>query len=103
MLTTFLIFNLFLLQVQTVTGNHYQVAFGGKGANQVVAAGRVAVRISRLLPALAMTASGESVRQQLATDNIVISPVSVIQGESRGAALVSLMAKVRCHRYSCRR
>ena len=25
---------------ETVTGNHYQVAFGGKGANQAVAAGR---------------------------------------------------------------
>ena len=24
---------------ETVTGNHYQVAFGGKGANQAVAAG----------------------------------------------------------------
>ncbi|WP_250217357.1 PfkB family carbohydrate kinase, partial [Escherichia coli] len=25
---------------ETVTGNHYQVALGGKGANQAVAAGR---------------------------------------------------------------
>ncbi|MFP1592556.1 PfkB family carbohydrate kinase [Escherichia coli] len=25
---------------ETVTGNHYPVAFGGKGANQAVAAGR---------------------------------------------------------------
>ncbi len=25
---------------ETVTGHHYQVAFGGKGANQAVAAGR---------------------------------------------------------------
>lgn len=31
---------------------------------------------------------GESVRQQLATDNIDISPVSVIKGESTGVALI---------------
>lgn len=36
---------------ETVTGSHYQVAFGGKGANQAVAAGQ----ILRLLPAQAMT------------------------------------------------
>ena len=39
---------------ETVTGNQYQVAFGGKGANQAVAAGRSG-RISRLSPVRVMT------------------------------------------------
>lgn len=39
---------------ETVTGSHYQVAFGGKGANQAVAAD-VAGQILRLSPARAMT------------------------------------------------
>lgn len=47
----------------------------------------VAVRISRLLPVRVMTAL-VSVRQQLATDNIDITPVSVIKGESTGVALI---------------
>ncbi len=86
---------------ETVTGNHYQVAFGGKGANQAVAAG-VAVHIA-FIACTGDDSIGESVRQQLSTDNIDISPVSVIKGESTGVALIFVMAKVRCHRYSCRR
>lgn len=39
---------------ETVTGSHYQVAFGGKGANQAVAA-VVVVRISPSLPVQEMT------------------------------------------------
>ena len=31
---------------ETVTGNHYQVAFGGKGVNQAVAAGRSGANIA---------------------------------------------------------
>ncbi len=87
MLTTFLIFNLFLLQGETVTGNHYQVAFGGKGANQAVAAGRSGANIA-FIACTGDDSIGESVRQQLATDNIDITPVSVIKGESTGVALI---------------
>ncbi len=87
MLTTFLIFNLFLTPGETVTGNHYQVAFGGKGANQAVAAGRSGANIA-FIACTGDDSIGESVRQQLATDNIDITPVSVIKGESTGVALI---------------
>ncbi|HAM3645376.1 TPA: substrate-binding domain-containing protein [Escherichia coli] len=72
---------------ETVTGNHYQVAFGGKGANQAVAAGRSGANIA-FIACTGDDSIGESVRQQLATDNIDISPVSVIKGESTGVALI---------------
>lgn len=86
MLTTFLIFNLFLLRAKPY-GNHYQVAFGGKGANQAVAAGRSGANIA-FIACTGDDSIGESVRQQLATDNIDITPVSVIKGESTGVALI---------------
>ncbi|HAX3099152.1 TPA: ribokinase [Escherichia coli] len=72
---------------ETVTGNHYQVAFGGKGANQAVAAGRSGANIA-FIACTGDDSIGESVRQQLATDNIDISPLSVIKGESTGVALI---------------
>jgi ribokinase len=72
---------------ETVTGSHYQVAFGGKGANQAVAAGRSGANIA-FIACTGDDATGESVRQQLASDNIDVAPVSVIKGESTGVALI---------------
>ena len=72
---------------ETVTGSHYQVTFGGKGANQAVAAGRSGANIA-FIACTGDDATGESVRQQLASDNIDVAPVSVIKGESTGVALI---------------
>lgn len=72
---------------ETVTGNYYQVAFGGKGANQAVAAGRSGANIA-FIACTGHDDTGERVRNQLASDNIDVSPVSVIAGESTGVALI---------------
>lgn len=72
---------------ETVTGTQYQVAFGGKGANQAVAAGRSGANIA-FIACTGDDNIGESVRKQLASDNIDIAPVSVINGESTGVALI---------------
>ncbi|MGK9174575.1 ribokinase [Yokenella regensburgei] len=72
---------------ETVTGSQYQVAFGGKGANQAVAAGRSGADIA-FIACTGDDDTGERVRQQLSSDNIDISPVSVIDGESTGVALI---------------
>lgn len=72
---------------ETVTGNHYQVAFGGKGANQAVAAGRSGANIA-FIACTGDDAIGSNIRQQLASDNIDVGPVSVIDGESTGVALI---------------
>ena len=77
---------------ETVTGNHYQVAFGGKGANQAVAAGRSGADIA-FIACTGDDDTGERGRKQLASDNIDIAPVSVINGESTGVALIFVNAE----------
>ncbi|MCE9991856.1 ribokinase [Enterobacter asburiae] len=77
---------------ETVTGNHYQVAFGGKGANQAVAAGRSGANIA-FIACTGDDDTGERVREQLASDNIDIAPVSVVAGESTGVALIFVNAE----------
>ena len=77
---------------ETVTGNHYQVAFGGKGANQAVAAGRSGANIA-FIACTGDDDIGERVRKQLASDNIDVAPVSVVAGESTGVALIFVNAE----------
>lgn len=77
---------------ETVTGNHYQVAFGGKGANQAVAAGRSGANIA-FIACTGDDDTGERVRKQLASDNIDVAPVSVVAGESTGVALIFVNAE----------
>ncbi|UGS42829.1 ribokinase [Pseudocitrobacter corydidari] len=72
---------------ETVTGNQYQVAFGGKGANQAVAAGRSGADIA-FIACTGDDDTGERVRHQLANDRIDVAPVSVIPEESTGVALI---------------
>lgn len=72
---------------ETVTGSQYQIAFGGKGANQAVAAGRSGADIA-FIACTGDDDTGERVRQQLISDHIDVSPVSVVAGESTGVALI---------------
>ena len=77
---------------ETVTGNQYQVAFGGKGANQAVAAGRSGANIA-FIACTGDDDTGERVRKQSASDNIDIAPVSVVAGEATGVALIFVNAE----------
>ncbi len=58
---------------ETVTGHHYQVAFGGKGANQAVAAGRSGADIA-FIACTGDDDIGERIRRQLASDKIDVAP-----------------------------
>ncbi len=72
---------------ETVTGQEYQVAFGGKGANQAVAAGRSGADIA-FIACVGGDDTGSRVCKQLACDKIDISPVSTIKEAATGVALI---------------
>lgn len=72
---------------ETVRGNHYQVAFGGKGANQAVAAGRSGADIT-FIACVGDDSIGHNVKKQLETDSIHIECIDAIKNETTGVALI---------------
>lgn len=72
---------------ETVRGEHYQVAFGGKGANQAVAAGRSGADIT-FIACVGNDDIGASIKKQLHLDNIKTECIDVIKEETTGVALI---------------
>lgn len=72
---------------QTLNGQKYQVAFGGKGANQAVAAGRSGADTT-FIACVGNDDLGHRIKEQLAKDNIDTQAVNAIEGESTGVALI---------------
>lgn len=72
---------------ETVISNDYQVAFGGKGANQAVAAGRSGANI-QFIAAVGEDAIGEQIYEQLKKDQIDVHSVQIIPQEKTGVALI---------------
>ncbi|UGA51026.1 MULTISPECIES: ribokinase [Dickeya] len=72
---------------ETVIGKQYGVAFGGKGANQAVAAGRSGADIE-FIACVGADDIGERIRQQLINDRIDVSAVEAISGQTTGVALI---------------
>ncbi|QNP21614.1 ribokinase [Providencia rettgeri] len=72
---------------ETVRGDHYQVAFGGKGANQAVAAGRSGADIT-FIACVGDDDIGVSIKKQLSLDNIKTECIDAIEGETTGVALI---------------
>lgn len=77
----------FPLPGETVIGKQYKVAFGGKGANQAVAAGRSGADIT-FIACVGADDIGERIRQQLVTDRIDTQPIEAIPGNTTGVALI---------------
>lgn len=72
---------------ETVIGKQYSVAFGGKGANQAVAAGRSGADIA-FIACVGDDDIGARIRQQLSDDRIDVSAVEAIENETTGVALI---------------
>lgn len=73
-------------------GKQYKVAFGGKGANQAVAAGRSGAEIA-FIACVGADDIGERVRRQLASDRIDTQPIEAIADSTTGVALIFVNAE----------
>lgn len=76
---------------ETVIGKHYQVAFGGKGANQAVAAGRSGADIA-FIAGVGEDDIGGRIREQLQRDRVDVSAVEMMKDETTGVALIFVNA-----------
>lgn len=72
---------------ETVTGSDYQVAFGGKGANQAVAAGRSGADIT-FIACVGNDDIGDRIIQQLTSDRIDVRAIEKKDNTSTGVALI---------------
>lgn len=77
----------FPLPGETISGNQFQMVFGGKGANQAVAAGRCGANIS-FLACLGNDDIGKKAKVQLMTDNIDTKSIELIDDVATGVALI---------------
>lgn len=77
---------------ETIQGTHYQIAFGGKGANQAVAAGRSGANIS-FIAGVGQDDIAESILQQFKNDGINTTPIEVMDGTTTGVALIFVNAE----------
>lgn len=72
---------------ETLSGSQYQVAFGGKGANQAVAAGRSGANI-QFIAAVGDDEIGQKMCRQFKEDGIDTRSIETCQSEKTGVALI---------------
>jgi ribokinase len=74
---------------ETVSARSWQRRFGGKGANQAVAAARHGARVT-MIGCVGCDADGVAYRRQLADEHIAGNGVRVISGQPTGTALITV-------------
>lgn len=77
---------------ETVAANRLHKLFGGKGANQAVAAARSGIRVE-FIGALGADADGKAYRTRLKTEGIGTTGIRDVKGSLTGTALIGVDAK----------
>lgn len=72
---------------ETLMGDEYLLAYGGKGANQAVAAGRFGANIS-FLSAIGQDAIGQQMLAQFKTDGIETKYITTAKNQNTGVAMI---------------
>lgn len=74
---------------ETLTGENYRIAYGGKGANQAVAAARLGAKVA-FIGCIGSDGIGETMKNTFAQERIDTSPITTIQQEMTGIAFIQV-------------
>ncbi|AUI66740.1 MULTISPECIES: ribokinase [Glaesserella] len=74
---------------ETLSGYGYQIAYGGKGANQAVAAARAGANVS-FIGVIGADQIGQTMKQAFEQDGIDTSAISTIPNQSTGLAMIQV-------------
>lgn len=78
---------------ETLSGSNYHIAYGGKGANQAVAAARLSERSKmqvNFIGCVGEDAIGEQMRNTFAQEGMNIESVRKVKGQTTGIALIQV-------------
>lgn len=74
---------------ETLTGHSYHIAYGGKGANQAVAAARLGANVS-FIGCIGNDDIGRAMKSAFAQDGINTYPIKTIENEMTGIAMIQV-------------
>ncbi|MEG9490252.1 ribokinase [Mannheimia indoligenes] len=74
---------------ETLTGHSYHIAYGGKGANQAVAAARLGAKVS-FIGCIGDDGIGKAMKTEFEKDDINTRPIKSVANEMTGIAMIQV-------------
>ncbi|MCK8924692.1 ribokinase [Haemophilus influenzae] len=74
---------------ETLTGQNYQIAYGGKGANQAVAAARLGAKVA-FISCIGSDSIGETMKNAFAKEGIDTTHINTVSQEMTGMAFIQV-------------
>ena len=74
---------------ETLLGHNYHIAYGGKGANQAVAAARLGAKVN-FIGCIGNDDIGRAMRNAFALDGINTNPIITVNNEMTGIAMIQV-------------
>ena len=74
---------------ETITGQNYQIAYGGKGANQAVAAARLGAKVA-FISCIGSDSIGKTMKNAFAQEGIDTTHINTVSQEMTGMAFIQV-------------